>query len=309
MQVEARDRAARALPVAVRARDEHDGPPVTLDEPRGDDADHALVPVLAGEHVAALGAPRLRPGLDLRDGRAQDPVLDGLPVAVELLETLREAAGLVRVVGEQQLERRLGPAKTPGSVDPRRQPEGDRAFVDGGRVDARRFASARRCRVAAASASRLSPAIASTRFSSTSGTTSAIVASATRSRWLSRSGAAERLRELVDDAGAAELRERVVGRAAWRRSDSPGSDVRRPVVVGDDHLKAEPLGLVDLVGRGDTAVDGEDEAVALFGDALQRRAGEAVALLEPARQVPADFRAELAQAGTASAVAQIPSTS
>ena len=50
--------AARALPAPVGAGDQDDRPAVALDEPRGDDPDHALVPVRAGDDVAAAGAAR-----------------------------------------------------------------------------------------------------------------------------------------------------------------------------------------------------------------------------------------------------------
>src|SRR5436189_163548 len=65
MEVEAPGRAARAFPLALPAGDQDDRAVVALDEPRGDDADHALVPLLAREHVAALPLLRLRPSLDL----------------------------------------------------------------------------------------------------------------------------------------------------------------------------------------------------------------------------------------------------
>ncbi len=60
VQVERRQRAARALPVAVAAGDQDDRPVEALDEARGDDPDHALVPVLAPDHVAAPAALRAR---------------------------------------------------------------------------------------------------------------------------------------------------------------------------------------------------------------------------------------------------------
>ena len=40
------------------------------------------------------------------------------------------------ILGEQQLERRLGPAEPPGRVDARREPEADRGLVDRRRIDA-----------------------------------------------------------------------------------------------------------------------------------------------------------------------------
>ena len=116
-------------------------------------------------------------------------------------------------------------------------------------------------------ASRRIPAATSARFSSTSGTTSATVASATRSRWRSRSVGAERLEELEDDPGAAQLRERVLRTASWPRSGSPGSVSPGPVVVGDDHLEPGGPGLGDLLDGRDPAVDGEDERAALLAPA------------------------------------------
>src|SRR5205823_2361285 len=80
VQVERRDRAAGALPVAVGAGDQDDGTVEALDEPGRDDPDHALVPALAGNHV---GTPRLvlvGPRLDLLRGFAEDAPLHRLPL-------------------------------------------------------------------------------------------------------------------------------------------------------------------------------------------------------------------------------------
>ena len=105
---------------------------------------------------------------------------------------------------------------------------------------------------------------------------------------------AERLRELADDAGAAQLRERIVGRP---RRDHRAVGQRRagPVVVGDDHVEPARLRRGDLLDGRDPAVDGEQEAAALVGQPRDRDVRDAVALLEPARQVPFDVRAELPQ--------------
>src|SRR4029450_8402815 len=53
--IERRQGAPGALPLAVGSRNEDDGPVETLHEPRGDDADQALVPGLVGEDAAAAG--------------------------------------------------------------------------------------------------------------------------------------------------------------------------------------------------------------------------------------------------------------
>ena len=105
MQVERRDRATGALPVAIRAGDQHNRAVEALDEPRRDDADHALVPVLARDDVRASLLVLVGPLLDLLRRFAEDPPLDRLPLAVEVLELVREPARVVGVVGEQQLER------------------------------------------------------------------------------------------------------------------------------------------------------------------------------------------------------------
>src|SRR5581483_3312684 len=82
VEVERGDRAARPLPVAVGARDEHDGAVKPLDEPRRDDADHALVPALAGDDVRASRTQVLGPLVDLLERLAEDARLDRLPLAV-----------------------------------------------------------------------------------------------------------------------------------------------------------------------------------------------------------------------------------
>ena len=67
------------------------------------------------------------------------------------------------------------------------------------------------------------------------------------------------------------------------------------MVVGDDHLEAARLRRGDLLDGRDPAVDGEQEAAALVGQPRDRDVRDAVALLEPARQVPFDVGAELPQ--------------
>ena len=105
---------------------------------------------------------------------------------------------------------------------------------------------------------------------------------------------AERLEELQDDAGAAELRERIVGRA--RRDDrAVGQRLAGPVVIGDDDLEAARARRLDLRHGRDPAVDREDEPAAVVREALERLAADAVALLEAARQVPVDVGAEVAE--------------
>src|SRR5215216_2489851 len=133
VEVESRERAAGALPLLFGARDQHDGPVESLDEARRDDPDHAFVPRFVGEDVASPPLLGLRPLLDLCHRLAEDPVLDGLPLAVELLEAGSELRGGGLVVGEQQLERVLGVGEAARSVD-----AWSEAKADGERSEERR---------------------------------------------------------------------------------------------------------------------------------------------------------------------------
>ena len=66
-------------------------------------------------------------------------------------------------------------------------------------------------------------------------------------------------------------------------------------MVGDDHLEAARLRGSDLLDRRDPAVDGHEQAATLVGEPRDRVAGDAVALLEAARQMPFDVGAERPQ--------------
>ena len=69
----------------------------------------------------------------------------------------------------------------------------------------------------------------------------------------------------------------------------------RPVVVRDDDVEPELAGAGDLLDRRDAAVDGDHEVDAIRREQLDRLDGEAVALLEAARQAPFDVCADLPQ--------------
>src|SRR5207237_7086275 len=88
VEIEGRNRSPGALPQPVSAGDQHDRPVIALDKPRRHDADHALVPVLAPEHVAAPALLRLGPFLDLLDRCAADAVFDRLTIAVQFLRPI-----------------------------------------------------------------------------------------------------------------------------------------------------------------------------------------------------------------------------
>ena len=105
VQVVGGDRAAAALAALAVERDQDDGPRVAIDEARGDDADHALVPALARGHEHAVAALERAAALDLGGGGAQDRVLDPLALAIAVLELLGQRLRLAARRREQQVER------------------------------------------------------------------------------------------------------------------------------------------------------------------------------------------------------------
>ena len=249
------------------------------------------MPAFVRKHVAALAAAFLGPRLDLLRRLADDPLLDGLAVAVELLEPGRELAGLGVALGHEEVERDLRPAEPPGGVDARREPEGDRTFVDRGRVDA--------CR---AHKGPEPGALRASELPQPGDCERTVLVDERHDVGDRRERdevqvsleriVGEGLEQLEGDTGATELCERV-----RRRPRGDDGAVRKllsgSMVVGDHDVKAQPAGGRDLVDRRDAAVDREHEPVALVGELLEGLAREAVALLEAAREVPADVGAEL----------------
>src|SRR2546423_249883 len=119
-----RKRRCFPSPTATRSTSSHPGArSVSGGVPRADGA-RARGP--GGAHVPPPRAARVGPGLDLLERLAADPILDGLPLAVQCLELERELLGPLGVVGEEQLERGRGMAEPAGGVDPRREPVADR---------------------------------------------------------------------------------------------------------------------------------------------------------------------------------------
>src|SRR5207248_2059597 len=277
MEVEAPGRAARAFPLALPAGDQDDRPVIVLDEPRGDDADHSLVPVLSRKHVAALPLLRLRPRLDLLDRLAEDPLLDRLPVAIELVEPVGQPAGLGWILGQQQLERGLRMAEPPGRVQSRGEAESDGGGVDGGRIDPGNLHQL------------VKPRLLGARERAQAGDREAAILVDERDDGGDRGDCDEvemakqrlgvrsqkRLPELEDDSGPAQLAEWIVAATVGPDEGAGRQFFGRPVVVADDDLQAELLPCGDLRRRRDPAVDREDETAALVGEPRQRRPAKA----------------------------------
>src|SRR4029453_6710783 len=102
------------------------------------------------------------------------------------------------------------------------------------------------------------------------------------------------LSDLPDDTGSAELREGVV-----RRAGGDDRTVRErpagPVMIGHDDVEAELLCTRDLPGGRDSTVDRNYETSDVVDQARERVAGDAVSLLESAREVPGNLRPKLAK--------------
>ena len=281
VQVERRDRAARPLPEPVVAGD--------AGRQAGCSARRAATR-RCRSRLRASPRPRRRRRCRRRFASGHSStcaiaarrilLLDRLTVAVQLLEPVGEPARLV-----------ARPSVSSSSSAARGWPSRPAALMRGAsrNADLRRRrrppGSTRATFINACSpgfcvrASARRPAIASERFSPTSGTTSAIVASATRSRWRRehlRVDAEERLAELVDDARCRRAPGTDSPTDASRRSGSPGSS--SPGRWWSVTITSSPSSRArrDLVHGGDAAVDGQDEAAPFV-----RRGARASAPLTP----------------------------
>src|SRR6185312_13454491 len=239
VQVERGDRAAGPLPVAVRARDEDDGAVIALDEPRGDDADHALVPVGPGYGVGPAGALLGRPRLDLGHGLAEDPAFDGLALAVQLFERVGKPARFGLVLGEEQLEGLARVPEAPGRVQARREAEADGPGVDRGRIDTGALHEGAqtwlaRAREGAQPGDGERSVLVDERDDVGDRRERHEVEMTPRNL---RVDAEEGLSQLVDDSGAAELGKWVLGRASGD-DRTVGQRLGRPVMVRDDDVEA-----------------------------------------------------------------------
>ncbi len=101
-------------------------------------------------------------------------------------------------------------------------------------------------------------------------------------------------RQLVGDRGRAQLAERIAADDGVQ-DRAVGKLGAWLVVVGDDHVDALLSRHRDLSRRGDPAVDGDQELRAAVAQAVDRRGGEAIAIVLAARDQPVAVGAELAQ--------------
>ena len=225
VQVVRRDAARRAAAAAGAVEpDQHEGAVVALDQARGDDPDHAGVPPSPAS--TWTGSPS-RSGADASCSSASIR----MPVSTDCRSVLTASSSRaisrarLGVVGEHQLQPRVGAVQTAGRVDPRGEAR-SRASARStlwGSTPATRISSRRPGRCAPARARR--PLRTSVRFSPRAAP-GRRPSRAPRGRARARArpdrgrGAEERLGELVCDAGGAQLRARIAARRPGARSGS-----------------------------------------------------------------------------------------
>ena len=293
------DRAAGALPApSPCAGDQHDRPAEALHEPRGDDPDHALVPVLAPDDVAAPAARSARATPRRRataSRRIRSSTACRSRFSVSSSSASRSASR--GVLGEHELERDVGPAEPAGGIDPRREPEADGGRVDGGRIDVRRRASARAARASACARARAGPR-SRARGSRRRAARRRRSSRARRDRGGVRAPGGRRRAAPARACGRRRCRRaRGTGSrtAAWRRSGSraAASPGRwwSVTITSRPSARARATSSTAVIPQSTVRTSAD----AVVGEPRDRVARDAVALLEAARQVPADVGAELAQ--------------
>ena len=228
----------------------------------------------AGAEARSVGQLAAAPPPPRRPPRARHRAARGWPGRARR----RSRAARSRVGGQHQLDPGVGAIEPPGGIDPRREPEGEVALVEArsGAIDGSlaQRPQPRPARPSGRRRARRGPARGSR---PRSGTRSATVASATRSSSRSASlGSEQRGRELVGDAGRAELAERIAARARGWRIGQSGR--RSPGSWWSVTITSMPgaVGGRDLVRAADPAVGRDQQAGAARGQALDSLAGQPV---------------------------------
>ena len=205
---------------------------------------------------------------------------------------------------EQEVEREPRIAEPAGRVDARRQPEAEVGRAHAGGVDAgARHERAQAGAVGLGEAAQAAPheravLVGQRHDVGDRRQRHEVGELVERGRQVGRVAAVparpERLGELEHDAGAAQVGERIgrPGRRARGHDGRVRQHVAGSVVVGHDDVERELAGARDGLGRRDAAVDGDQQPGAGGCQRLDGLDGDAVALLEAARQERLDLAAQ-----------------
>jgi hypothetical protein len=295
-QVEGRDRPARAGPLVSLERHHDDRAVVALGQARSDYPDDAGMPAVGGQDV---GRPVAR-GRDLRLGLEEDARLGVAALGVGGVELGGDGLGARVVLGQHELQPRVGAVKAARGVDPRRETEADRARVEGPRVhrgnphERAQPDLARRGQRPQPLAHQPAVLTAQRDAVGHGGQRHEVEVLPRRPR--RTPGVGQRGDELVRDAGGAEVRTRV---APDHGMDDRGVGQRaraRLVVVGHHNVDPGGAGTRHLLDRGDRAIDRHQQPRAACGQAVDRGGVQSVAVVGAARQVPVRVGSQGAQA-------------
>ena len=311
--VQARHRARRALEAAVAGVGEGDGRAVVaLLQARGEDADHALVPVRV-EQAQAEGHFLHRQFLELGQGLALHALLDGLAVLVELVELHRHVAGQGLVLAEQAFDAQGHVVQAPGGVQPRAENETQVGGSDAPGITPGHFQQRAQARAGAAGADARQALV---HQDAVVGVQRHHVGDAAQGHQVEQLGQV-RLRRAATGEPVQLAQARAQGEHHVEDHADPGhrlagefaarlvgvnDGVRRrqlrarQVVVGDQHAQPGGLGRGHAVDAGDAVVHGDQQLRAFLQGDRDYLRGQPVAVFEAVRhQVVDPGRAEQAQ--------------
>ena len=134
-QIEAANAAPRSAPRTLTIeRNHHHGPVVALDQPRGDDPNHARVPVPTGDNQARSLPQPLRQIPQRHLSRVGNLPLRRPPLAIGTVQLDGNLGRPSLILGEEKLNPRIGAIKPPSRIDPRSKTEAQIALVEPGHL-------------------------------------------------------------------------------------------------------------------------------------------------------------------------------
>ncbi len=302
VQVERRDRPARALPFCAIERDQDRRAREALDDARRDDADHARMPTLGRDHESARGIEV--EALHHLDRGGERSLVEVLAAAVEFLEVTRQTHRLLRIARGEQLDAADRFAEPAHSVQSRRQPEsdasgGERLAVESRRADERAQTGVRRIRHHLEAIARDHAILAAQRRDVGDRRERREVDHLEHFVLVAALGRRNGQRELEREPRGGEIRVRIIGAGPLRihQRRTRRRLTTRQVVIDDDEIDPRVAQRAGRLARVRAAI-AADHQLRLGGDGRAHAGhGEVVAVLDAARDErrhPATERAERA---------------